>query len=74
MGTYQSRDRGRRGNNKELWMIEQGHEIVYVENIIKPVSVWLEDLPKLTSFNFHVSEILYRDVSTNRMQIRPINL
>src|SRR6185295_2996083 len=26
------------------------------------------------SYNFYMSEILYRDVATNRMQIRPVNL
>ena len=50
-------------------MIEQGHEIIYIENIIKLASVWLEDLPKLMSFNFYVLEILYHDVSTNHIQI-----
>ena len=74
LGIHQSRDRRHRGSNKELWMIEEDPEIVSVENVIKPVLVWLEDLQKLTSYNFHVSEILYRDVATNRMQIRPINL
>jgi hypothetical protein len=74
LGIYQSKNRRCRRSNKELWMIEEDHEIVYVENIIKPVSVWLEDLPQPTSYDFCISEILYRDVASNRMQIRPINL
>ena len=59
LGIHQSRDRRRRGSNKELWMIEEDPEIVAVKNVIKPVLVWLEDLQKLRSYNFHISEILY---------------
>src|SRR6185369_16132016 len=74
LGIHQSKDQRHRENNKKLWMIEEDPKIVSVENVIKLVLVWLEDLQKLTSYNFHISEILYRDVATNRMQIRLINL
>src|SRR6266487_5204739 len=74
LGIHSSNIRKHYGKNKELWMLEEDYQIILVDNIIKPVSVWLKDLPELMSYNFCVSEILYRDVSTNRMQIQPVNL
>ena len=74
LGIHHSKSRSRQGNNKELWMIEEDCQVIPINNIIKPVSVWLQDLPEPTSYDFYVSEILYRDVATNRMQIWPVNL
>ena len=69
LGIHQSRDQRCREGNKELWMIEEDPEIISVENVIKPVLVWLKDLQKLMVYNFYVLEILYHDIATNCMQI-----
>ena len=75
LGIYHSKDRTRRGINKERWMIEEDYQVIPIDNItIKPISVWLKDLPEPMSYDYYVSEILYRDAATNRMQIRPVNL
>ena len=75
LGIYQSQNRRCRGTNKELWMIEEDYQIFHINSIIlMPISVWLKDLPEPTSYDFYVSEILYRDAATNRMNIRSVNL
>ena len=73
LGIYCSRDRSRRGH-KELWMIEEDYQITPPDHILGRVLVWLEDLPQPTSYDFCVSEILYRNAATSRLQIRPVNL
>ena len=69
LGIHSSNVRRHRGRNKELWIFEEDYQIILANNVIKLVSVWLKDLPEPTSYDFCVSEILYRNVSTNRMQI-----
>jgi hypothetical protein len=74
LGIYCSNNRRLRGINKELWMVEEEYQLIPIDNIIRPISVWLKDLPEPMSCDFYVSEILYRDAVTNRMKIRPVNL
>ena len=73
LGIYCSHDRSRRGR-KELWMIEEDYQIIPPDHILGRVLVWLKDLPQPTFYDFYVSEILYRNVATNRLQIRAVNL
>ena len=74
LGVYSSKNRIYWGSNKELWIIEENYQLISINNVIKHISVWLQDLPRPTSYDFYISEILYRDVNTNRMHIRPIQL
>ncbi len=55
-------------------MIEEDYQITPPDHILGRVLVWLEDLPQPTSYDFCVSEILYRNAATSRLQIRPVNL
>ena len=73
LGIYCSRDRSRRGH-KELWIMEEDYQIIPPNHIVGHVLVWLEDVPRPTFYDFQISEILYRDAATNRIQIRLVNL
>jgi hypothetical protein len=73
LGIYCSHARSRRGH-KELWMIEEDYQIIPPDHILGRVLVWLKDLPQPTFYDFYVSEILYRNATTNRLQIRAVNL
>lgn len=68
LGIYCSHARSRRGH-KELWMIEEDYQIIPPDHILGRVLVWLKDLPQPTFYDFYVSEILYRNATTNRLQI-----
>ena len=73
LGIFCSHERRRRGN-KELWMIEEDYQIIPPDHIVGCILVWLKDIPQPAFYDFQISEILYQDVATNRMHIRPIQL
>ncbi|RIA99899.1 hypothetical protein C2G38_2315111, partial [Gigaspora rosea] len=71
LGIYCSQNRSQRGHRK-LWMIEEDYQIIPLNHILRHVSIWLEDTPPPVFYDFQVSEILYRDAITKRIQIRPV--
>src|SRR5438128_7410432 len=73
LGIYCSRDRGRR-RHKELWMIKEDYQIIPPNHIVGCVLVWLKNVSLPEFYDFQISEILYRDTATNRIQIWPVNL
>ncbi|CAG8469584.1 1011_t:CDS:2 [Scutellospora calospora] len=52
-------DRHTRGNGKELWIVEGDSTFIDPENIRKPISVWLRDLPEPQTYSYYVQEIVY---------------
>jgi hypothetical protein len=73
LGIFCSHDRSRRGH-KELWMIEEDYQIIPPNHIVGHILVWLKDVSQPAFYDFQISEILYRDVATNRIKIQPVNL
>src|SRR5256714_6924225 len=70
---YCNCDRSHRGH-KELWIIEEDYQIISSNHIVGRVLVWLKDVSQPEFYNFQISEILYRDTTTNCIQIRLVNL
>ncbi|CAG8718342.1 13465_t:CDS:1, partial [Cetraspora pellucida] len=60
LGIHCSQDRSQQGH-KELWIIEENYQIISSNHILGHTSIWLEDVSQPDYYNFHVSEILYRD-------------
>jgi len=50
-------------------MIEENYQIIPLDHILGCILVWLKDLSQLTFYDFYVSKILYRNATTNRLQI-----
>ncbi|CAG8725995.1 17017_t:CDS:2, partial [Dentiscutata erythropus] len=69
LGIHCSQDRSRRGY-KELWIVEEDYQIIPLSYILKPISIWFENVLKPVTYDFHVSEILYQDPATKRIHIR----
>src|SRR5207244_12895067 len=63
-----------RCRHKELWMMKEDYQIIPPNHIVERVLVWLKDVSQPEFYDFQISEILYRDAATNRIQIRPVNL
>ena len=55
-------------------MIEEDYQIIPPNHIVGRVLVWLKDVSRPEFYDFQISEILYRDAATNRIQIWPVNL
>ena len=55
-------------------MIEEDYQIIPPDHILGRVLVWLKDVSRPEFYDFQISEILYRDAATNRIQIQPVNL
>ncbi|CAG8569089.1 3472_t:CDS:2, partial [Dentiscutata erythropus] len=56
-------ERSHRGH-KELWMIEENYKIIPPSYVLRHISVWIEDVSQPASYNFYISEILYKDAIT----------
>ena len=68
LGIYCSHARSHHGH-KELWMIKENYQIIPPDYILECILVWLKGLPQPTFYDFYVSEILYQNATTNRLQI-----
>ena len=55
-------------------MIKEDYQIIPPNYIVGRVLVWLKDVSQPKFYDFQISEILYRDAATNRIQIQPVNL
>ena len=52
-------NRHTRGNNMELWLVENAVKLVNPENIEHHIIVWLCDMPEPDEYNYYVQEIVY---------------
>ena len=59
-----------RGQDKELWLVEDDSTFIDSASIVERVLVWLCDLPEPANYEFHIREILYQ--FNNRWKYRDI--